>query len=96
MRKEPAVAVNVHIHKVYRSFTGGLETVEVEGHSVGECLDNLVTHYPDIKRVLFAKNGDLLKNIDLYVNRESAYPEELKKPVSHGDDIYIHLLITGG
>jgi len=90
------VAVNVHIHKVYRSFTGGLEAVEVEGHTVGECLNSLVTHYPDIKRVLFATNGDLLKNIDLYVNRESAYPEELKKPVSHGDDIYIHLLLTGG
>ena len=52
------MAVNVHIHKVYRSFTDGLETVEVEGHTVGESLDNLVTHYPDIKRVIFATNGD--------------------------------------
>ena len=27
---------------------------------------------------------------------ESAYPEELTKSVSQGDDIYIHLLLTGG
>lgn len=90
------MAVSVHIHKVYRFFTEGRETVEVKGHTVGECLNNLVLLYPDIKRVLFSSNGDLLKNIDLYINRESAYPEELKKPVSQGDDIYIHLLLTGG
>ena len=90
------MAVQVHIHKVYRSFTNGLVSVEVEGHTVGECLDNLVMRYPDMKRVLFTTNGDLLKNIDLYVNRESAYPKELKTLVSQGDDIYVHLLITGG
>ena len=90
------MAVRVHIHKLYRSFTDGMESVEVDGHTVGECLDNLVMRYPDMKRVLFTTNGDLLKNIDLYVNRESAYPEELKTPVFHGDDIYMRLLITGG
>jgi hypothetical protein len=90
------VAVNVHIHKIYRSFTDGLETVAVEGYTVGECLRNLTTQYPDIKRVLFAANGELLKNIDLYINQESAYPEELTKSVSPGDHIYIHLLLTGG
>ena len=90
------MAVNVHIHKVYRPFTEGLETVAVEGHTVGECLKNLVVKYPEIKRVLFANNGELLKNIDLYINCESAYPNELTKSVSQGDDIYIHLLLTGG
>lgn len=95
-RDIPTVAATIHIHRVYRIFTEGRETVKVEGSSVGECLNNLVTKYPDIRRVLFATSGDLLKNIDLYVNGESAYPEELEKPVSHEDDIYIHLLLTGG
>ena len=90
------MAVNIHIHRVHRSFTNGRETVEVHGHTVGECLNNLVNQYPDIKRAVFTKSGDLLKNIDLYVNGKSAYPEELKMPVSHGDDIYLHLLLTGG
>ena len=90
------MAATIHIHRIYRSFTQERETVEVEGNSVGECLNNLVGKHPDIRRVLFATNGDLLKNIDLYVNGESAYPDELKKPVTPGDDIYIHLLLTGG
>ena len=58
IRKEPIVAVNVHIHKVYRSFTDGLETVAVEGQTVGDCLKSLAAQYPDINRVLFATNGE--------------------------------------
>ena len=90
------MGVVIHIHKTHRAFTDGLQTVAVDGQTVGECLGALVKRFPDINRMLFSGNGDLLKNIDIYVNQESAYPEELKKPVTCGDIIYLHLLLTGG
>ena len=38
----------------------------------------------------------LLSYIDIYVNRESAYPEELNKPVKDGDELHIVIIIGGG
>lgn len=34
--------------------------------------------------------------INIYVNGESAYPEELAKPVKDGDELTIDLIIEGG
>ena len=90
------MTVRVHIHKTHRTFTDGMELVDVEGRSVAECLRSLVVRFPNIRRVLFASNGELLKNIDIYINAESAYPEELKKPVKDGDEIHLDLMLTGG
>ena len=90
------VTVRVHIHKTHRTLTDGMERVDVEGRSVAECLRSLVARFPNIRRVLFASNGELLKNIDIYINAESAYPEELKKPVEDGDEIHLDLMLTGG
>ena len=90
------MTVRVHIHKTHRPLTDGMERVDVEGRSVVECLRSLVERFPNIRRVLFASNGELLKNIDIYINAESAYPEELKKPVKDGDEIHLDLLLTGG
>ena len=76
--------------------TDGQATVEVEGTTVGQCLDELARRYPKIRPQLFDKKGKLRNYIDIYVNQESAYPEELEKAVSDGDELHITLLIAGG
>jgi hypothetical protein len=45
---------------------------------------------------LFDKKGKLLSYVDIYVNLESSYPEELAKPVKAGDELSITLMIAGG
>jgi len=30
------------------------------------------------------------------LNTKSAYPDELKKPVANGDDVYITVMLAGG
>ncbi len=71
-------------------------TAEVSGTTVGECLADLVRRFPGIEPKLFNKKGKLLNYIDIYVNLESSYPEELAKPVIDGDKLSITLLIAGG
>lgn len=90
------MSVSIHIHKAHRIFTDGLDAVEVDGNTVGECLEALVKRFPDTRRVLFTGNGGLVRNIDIYVNQKSAYPDELKQPVSDGDQIHLNLLLMGG
>ncbi len=90
------MSIEIAIHKTHRPLTGGNEKVSVQGRTVGECLDALVARYPEMKAVLFDEKGRLKNTIEIYVNLESAYPEELKKPVKAGDKIHIALMLAGG
>jgi molybdopterin converting factor small subunit len=90
------LSITVNIHQALRQITNNQATVEVAGTTVGECLTELVQRFPDIKSKLFGKNGKLLNYIDIYVNAESAYPEELAKPVKDGDKLSITLMLAGG
>ncbi len=90
------MGVKVHIHKTHRQYTNGMEAVGVEGNTVGECLKHLVEQFPDMEKELFGKKGDLRNIIEIYINLESAYPDELAKPVGDGDEIYITFMLAGG
>ena len=90
------MSITVNIHQALRQITNNQSTVEVAGTTVGECLTELVQRFPDIKSKLFGKNGKLLNYIDIYVNAESSYPEELAKPVKDGDKLSITLMLAGG
>ena len=90
------MSIKINIHRTHRQFTNGLEIVEVEGNTVGTCLDNLVRQFPGMGKVLFNKKGKLVNVIEIYVNLKSAYPGELAKQVKDGDNIHITLMIAGG
>jgi len=89
-----SVTINLHPHLYH--FTDGQQVVEVNGSTVGHCLADLVKQFPRIRQGLFSKDGKLLNYVDVYVNGESAYPEELTKPVKDGDELHITLIIAGG
>lgn len=88
--------VKVHIHATHRRFTNGQEVVHVEGRTVGECLKHLLQQYPGMEKAIFAKKDKLLNNIEIYVNRSSAHPNELEKAVQDGDDIHLIVMLAGG
>jgi molybdopterin converting factor small subunit len=90
------MSVKVNIHPVLRHMTDGQSVVEVKGSTVGQCLKQLVTQFPKIESAIFNKDGRLLSYVEIYVNHESSYPEELKKKVEAGDEIHIVLMLTGG
>ena len=77
-------------------YTNGQQVVEVNGSTVGQCLDHLVKQFPGIEPGLFDKDGKLHSDVDIYVNEESAYPKELAKMVKDGDELHITFLIGGG
>jgi molybdopterin synthase sulfur carrier subunit len=89
------VAIEISLHKTHRRYTDGKETIEVEGKTVGECLQNLVKQYPPLEKEIF-KNGKLNPLIEVYMNGASAYPNELIKPVKEGDKINLVYILSGG
>ncbi len=90
------MSVKINVHPILHHFTNGQDVVEVKGATVGECLEQLVARFPEIKKGLFDKDGRLLNYVDVYVNGESAYPEELARSVTDGDELHIVLTIAGG
>ena len=64
--------------------------------NTAECLNHLFKQFPGMKKQLFSKHGNLFENIIISVNGESAYPEQLAKPVKDGDELKIVFIIGGG
>jgi len=56
----------------------------------------LVSRFPELRKWLFEKDGKLNRLVEIYVNAESSYPEELSKPVKDGDELHILIIISGG
>ncbi len=90
------MSTKININPLLYQYTNEQGTAEVNGDTVGQCLDHLVEQFPGIEKGLFDKNGKLLNFIDIYVNKESSYPEELAKPVKDGDELHIVITIAGG
>jgi molybdopterin converting factor small subunit len=92
------VSIKIHLHKTHRRYTGERETVEVEGRTVGECLQALVRRFPELRAAVFDGNGTqrLHNNIEVYLNLESTYPDELATPTHPGDEIHIAVMLAGG
>jgi molybdopterin converting factor small subunit len=95
-KEERDVAVKVNLHLTLRQFTSGQENVEVDGKTVGECLRNVIKKYPAMESSIFAKNGKLSNIVEIYLNLQSAYPDELAKPVKDGDEIHVTMMLAGG
>lgn len=90
------ISIKINIHPILAHSTNKQKVVEVEGNTIGQCLDELVKKFPKIKAELFDKDGNLHNYVDVYLNQESAYPDELAKPVKNGDELNIALIIAGG
>jgi molybdopterin converting factor small subunit len=90
------MAVNIILHKTHRQHTGGQESVEVQGQTIGECLKDLIRLYPPLGKEIYDKDGKLSGLMEVYLNGASAFPDELAKPVRDGDKIQLVYFLAGG
>ena len=90
------MSISIHIHKTHREHTDGAELVEAQGETIGACLNDMVARFPGMAGQLFTASGQLINTIEIYHNMESAYPNELARPVQDGDEIHITVMLAGG
>jgi sulfur-carrier protein len=90
------MSAKVHLHLTLRQHTNGQEVVEAEGATVGECLRDVIKKFPGLESPLLDKTGKLNNVVEIYLNLQSAYPDELAKQVKDGDDIHVTLMLAGG
>jgi len=90
------MSVKISVPLGWQRFTHEKEVAEVNGSTVGECLNHLAKQFPGIEGEFLDEDGKVLPYVDIYVNGKSSYPEELAKPVKDGDELYILRAVAGG
>ena len=84
----------VTIPPPYRGPTQGLGEIEVEGATLGECIDAVGARHPGFSEQVFAAEGKLHRFVKLFINGDEA--GALDTPVAAGDRIDILAAIAGG
>ncbi len=88
--------ITIYIPLIHRHLSDDVETYEVEGDTVGQCLEQLVKAFPQMQEALFTEKGELHHLVEIFVNSESTHPEELAHPTKDGDEIHVITLLSGG
>ncbi|GAA4839139.1 MoaD/ThiS family protein [Saccharopolyspora rosea] len=90
------MAVNVSIPTILRTHTDGQKSVEAEGNTLGEVINDLDSNYSGLKDRLI-KEGSLHRFVNVYVNDEDVrFAGGLEAKVSDGDNVTILPAVAGG
>ncbi|AGY56924.1 ubiquitin-like small modifier protein 1 [Gloeobacter kilaueensis] len=91
------MGVKVLIPAPLRRYAGDQESLELEGASVGEVLDDLTGRYGELKKHLYSEDGKLRNFVNVYVNDEDIrHLQQQGTAVQSTDIISIVPSIAGG
>ncbi|HYM82872.1 MAG TPA: ubiquitin-like small modifier protein 1 [Candidatus Dormibacteraeota bacterium] len=87
----------VRIPPVLRASALGEKQVDIEGATVREVLDALVSRYPALRPHLLGSDGDLNRFVNVYVDGQDVrYLDELATRVRPSDTVIILPAMAGG
>lgn len=91
------MAIKIMIPTPLRQYTGKQDTVEVEGNTAGEALQNLAEKYEQLKKHLYDDEGQLRSYVNIYVNDEDIrYLQKDATAIKETDVVSIIPSIAGG
>jgi MoaD family protein len=91
------VPVTVKIPTILRSHVGGKPTVQGEGETLRDLVDDLDRRHPGIKGSLVGQDGGLHRFVNVYLNDEDVrYLGSLETRIEEGDTVSILPAVAGG
>jgi len=90
------MSVKINIPPYLQPYTNDKEVVEVNGSTVSECLDHLVKQFPDMEKMVFAKEGKLLDYVSIHADGDFRFADDLAQPVKDGDQLHLLYILGGG
>lgn len=88
--------VKIDVQYFLMHLTEDQMVIDVDGNTIKECLEQLIARYPKVKKWLFREDGELANFVDIFVNLDSVFPNQLSDPVKDDDVIYIVMMHTAG
>jgi molybdopterin synthase sulfur carrier subunit len=90
------MAIEVRVTANIQTLVGGQRSVQGEGATISELLDDLDGRYPGFKDLLVA-DGQIHRFVNIYLNDEDIrYLGNLDTPVKEGDTLAILPALAGG
>ena len=86
--------MQVRIPTPLRSYTDQQATVEVEGTTVAEVLDDLDRRHPGLRFRMVDEQGRLRKHMKVFVNEDAV--RDLATPLDPADEVTIMQALSGG
>ncbi len=90
------MSARINIPSYLQPYSDENEVIEVNGNTINECLRHLVTQFPDMKKMVFQKDGGLLDYVSIYTDGDFRYADELAQSVKDGDELHLLYILGGG
>jgi sulfur-carrier protein len=90
------MSIKVNLTPYFHDITKINLNLEANGHTVQEVIEDIDRRFPGFKKECIDEQGRLHGFLEIYINQESAFPDELKRKVADNDEITILTVIGGG
>ena len=90
------MSIKVNLTPYFRDVVERNDSLEANGHTVREVIEDIDRRYPGFKQECIDEQGKLMGFLEIYINQESAFPDELNRKVADNDEITILTVIGGG
>jgi len=88
--------MNIVLSGNLRRYTDFEGEVKLDAASIGEALDGLVAHFPDLKPVVYDAEGTLRSVHRLYLNGDVLEGDQSARKLNPNDELGILTAIAGG
>ncbi len=90
------MAIEVKVTANLQKLIGGQRSVQGEGSTVGELLDDLERRHPGFKNMVVA-DGQIHRFVNVYLNDEDVrFLSQLDTPLNEGDIVSVLPALAGG
>ncbi len=90
------MSINVKIPMIMRKETNWQGEVQMNCETTEQCLEELQTLFPDIRKWIYNKQGEMWDRLQFYINGEQIHKNELGNSLKDGDELFLLLNVCGG
>ena len=90
--------VKINIRGVLQQYVGNRTSINVNGQTAVECIEDMIRQFPEARKWLLDKKGDLRVNLRVSVTKDGQTftPKDPSSSVLDGEEIYLNLVVSGG
>ena len=89
--------MKVHFTPALKRFVPDLHSIEVQGSTVADVINNVAEIYPGLTEYIIEENGALRQHVNIFINNTFISDRKtLGDAVQDTDDVYIIQALSGG